>query len=425
MIEPAKSIQIPKRIAIISVHTSPLDQPGKGDAGGLNVYVVETAKRLANRGIEVELFTRRTSSEQAEELEISPGVKVHHLEAGPFEKMHKEDLPGQLCAVTAGLMRAEAAKPAGWYDLVHSHYWLSGHVGWVIAERWGVPLVHTMHTMAAVKNSSLAQDDVPEPNLRLFGEEQIAKEATRLIANTREEAESLVSHYGARADQIDVVHPGVDLDIFSPGSKEIAREKTGLPKDGLIVGFVGRMQKLKSPETTLKACSYLLSREPTLRDRLKIVVCGGESGAQGVTKADLEQLARDLGVFENFIYVPPTSRQQLANLYRACDVITVPSYSESFGLVALEAQACGTPVIATQVGGLTTAVTSGVTGLLVDSHAPADWGEAIGQLLKNPLTRDEMGKKGRRHAESFSWGATVDGLIASYQKALLQTSTKL
>lgn len=418
MIKPGNSIQIPERIAIISVHTSPLDQPGRGDAGGLNVYVVETAKRLAHRGIEVELFTRRTSSNQREELEISPGVKIHHLEAGPFEKMHKEDLPGQLCAVTAGLMRAEAAKPAGWYDLVHSHYWLSGHVGWVIAERWGVPLVHTMHTMAAVKNASLADGDALEPNLRVFGEEQIAKAATRLIANTDDEAAALIKHYGAKPQQVDVVHPGVDLDVFSPGNKGVARNKLGLPQDALVVGFVGRLQKLKSPETTLRACGYLLDQEPGLRQLLKVVICGAESGTHGITKTDLEGLAASLGLAENFVYLPPTSRQQLVNLYRSCDVVTVPSYSESFGLVALEAQACATPVIATNIGGLTTAVTNGVTGFLVDSHSPAQWGESIKHLLHDPLLRDEMGLKGRRHAESFSWGNTVDGLIASYQKAL-------
>jgi D-inositol-3-phosphate glycosyltransferase len=345
-------------------------------------------------------------------------VKVHHLEAGPFEKMHKEDLPGQLCAVTAGLMRAEAAKPAGWYDLVHSHYWMSGHVGWVIAERWGVPLVHTMHTMAAVKNASLAHGDSPETNLRLFGEEQIAKAATRLIANTNEEAASLIDYYGANAKQIDVVHPGVDLDVFSPGNKEVARARTGLASDALIVGFVGRLQKLKSPATTLRACRDLLIAEPQWRDRLRVVVCGAESGTSGITKADLEHLARELGIIENFVYVPPTSRQQLANLYRSCDVITVPSYSESFGLVALEAQACGTPVIATNVGGLTTAVTNEVTGLLLYSHSPTVWAEAMRRLLSDPQERDEMAKKGRRHAEGFSWGSTVDGLIDSYEKAL-------
>lgn len=411
-------VRIPKRVAIISVHTSPLDQPGSGDAGGLNVYVLETAKRLANRGIEVEVFTRRTNSAQEDELEFFSGVKIHHLEAGPFEKLQKEDLPGQLCAVSAGLMRAEASRPPGWYDLIHSHYWLSGHVGWVVAERWGVPLVHTMHTMAAVKNESLAEGDYPEPNLRLFGEEQIARAATRLVANTEEEANELIEYYGAHRHRIDVVNPGVDLDVFAPGDKRVSRAKLNLPEDALIIGFIGRLQKLKSPETTLRATSHLLNRAEHLRERVRVVICGAESGNQGITREQLLDTATELGIESNFIYLPPSTRERLSHLYRACDVVTMPSYSESFGLVALEAQACGTPVVATDVGGLTTAVATGVTGILLDSHSPDLWGETLLRLLEDEVARDEMGRKGRQHAEHFSWSSTVDGLMASYGKAL-------
>lgn len=403
---------------MVSLHTSPLDQPGKGDAGGLNVYVLETAKRLANRGLEVELFTRRTSSSQPSQLEISDGVMIRHLEAGPFEKMHKEDLPGQLCAMTAGLLRAEAERPVGWYDLVHSHYWLSGQVGWVVAERWGVPLVHTMHTMAAVKNSSLAIGDAPEPNLRLFGEEQVVATAKRLIANTADEAAQLVEHYGAKTQSIDVVHPGVDLDVFSPGCKISAREKLGLPPDALVVGFIGRLQKLKSPETTLRACAEVLKLRPELSSRLRVVVCGDESGSHGVNERNLRELANDLGLSENFVYLPPSTRERLRDLYRACDVVTVPSYSESFGLVALESQASGTPVLARNVGGLTTAVANGVSGVLLDTHQPQVWGAELTRLLLDDELRNSMGSKARNHAEQFSWSNTVTGLIESYQKAL-------
>jgi len=416
--ELATAARLPKRIAVVSVHTSPLDQPGKGDAGGLNVYVMETAKRLASRGIEVDLFTRRTTSSQSSQLEIADGVKIHHLEAGPFEKMKKEDLPGQLCAVTAGLMRAEAAKPVGWYDLIHSHYWLSGHVGWVVAERWGVPLVHTMHTMAAVKNASLAEGDSPEPNLRLFGEEQVVTAAKRLIANTNDEANQLTDYYGADPATIDVVHPGVDLDVFSPGCKRTAREKLGLAPDSLVVGFIGRLQMLKSPETTLKAAAEILKLHPEWRSRLKVLVCGDESGTHGVTQQVLRDLANGLDISDNFVYLPPSTRERLRDVYRACDIVTVPSYSESFGLVALEAQACGTPVVARNVGGLTTAVANGVSGLLIDSHNPSIWGHEIARLLSDDAMRTDMGNKARRHAEQFSWSNTVTGLIESYQKAL-------
>jgi D-inositol-3-phosphate glycosyltransferase len=346
------------------------------------------------------------------------GVKIHHLEAGPFEKLKKEDLPGQLCAVTAGLMRAEAAKPEGWYDLVHSHYWLSGHVGWVVAERWGVPLVHTMHTMAAVKNSSLAAGDSPEPNLRLFGEEQVVTAAKRLIANTNEEANQLITHYGARPESIDVVHPGVDLDVFSPGNKRLALEKLGLPPDSLLIGFIGRLQKLKSPETTLRAAAEVLKLHPEWSTRLQVLVCGDASGTHGVTPEALIKLAHELELSANFVYLPPSTREHLRDVYRACDVVTVPSYSESFGLVALEAQACGTPVIARDVGGLTTAVANGVSGVLVSSHDPAQWGHQISNLLNDEALKTSMANKARRHAEQFSWSNTVSGLIESYQKAL-------
>ena len=180
------------RVAVLSVHTSPLDNPGTGDAGGMNVYIAETSKRIAQRGIEVEIFTRATSAKDQERIEMAPGVTVRNIAAGPFEGLRKEDLPAQLCAVTAGVLRAEAAKKEGFYDLIHSHYWLSGQVGWIAQERWGVPLVHTMHTMARVKNLNLADGDTPEPTIREIGEEQVVATADRIVANTKAEANDLI-----------------------------------------------------------------------------------------------------------------------------------------------------------------------------------------------------------------------------------------
>src|SRR5918911_591455 len=208
----------PRRIATLSVHTSPLEQPGTGDAGGMNVYIVEVSKRLAARGVEVEIFTRATASGLPSAVEMAPGVVVRHITAGPFEGLAKEDLPSQLCAFTNGVLRAEAAHPPGYYDLVHSHYWLSGHVGWLARERWGVPLVHTAHTLAKVKNRSLAAGDRPEPMARVVGEEQVIAEADRLIANTRFEARDLIRFYDADPTRLTVVQPGVDLDRFRPGA---------------------------------------------------------------------------------------------------------------------------------------------------------------------------------------------------------------
>jgi len=217
-----------RRVAMLSVHTSPLEQPGTGDAGGLNVYVVEVAKRLAARNIEVEVFTRATTGGLPPEVELVPGVQVRHVTAGPYEGLGKEDLPGQLCAFAAGVMRAEAARPEGWYDLVHSHYWLSGQVGWLAADRWRVPLVHTMHTMARVKNTHLAKGDTPEPTGREIGEAQVVEAADRLVANTDGEARELIDLYDADPARVRVVPPGVDLGTFTPG--DTAAATTGVPQ---------------------------------------------------------------------------------------------------------------------------------------------------------------------------------------------------
>jgi D-inositol-3-phosphate glycosyltransferase len=253
---------LPRRVATVSVHTSPLDQPGCGDAGGMNVYVTEVARRLAERDIAVEIFTRATSSDIPPTVELTPGVTVRHITAGPFEGLDKNDLPAQLCAFTSGVLREEAAHEPGWYDLVHSHYWLSGQVGWLAKERWGVPLVHTMHTMAKVKNLWLADGDSPEPALRAIGEAQVVEAADRLIASTAEEATQLVDLYGADPARVEVVAPGVDLSVFSPGDRVTSRLRLGLPADAVVLLFVGRIQPLKAPDVVLRAAASLVDAEP-------------------------------------------------------------------------------------------------------------------------------------------------------------------
>ena len=204
------------RLAMISLHTSPLDQPGTGDAGGMNVYVIELARRLAARGIEVDIFTRATSSALPPVVEAADGVTVRHIHAGPFEGLTKGELPGQLCVFAREVLRSEAAQPVGHYDVVHSHYWLSGQVGALARDRWGVPLVHSMHTMALVKNDALAIGDTPEPAARIIGEQQVVEAADMLIANTDIEAKQLINLYDADPGRVEVVHPGVDLSVFQP-----------------------------------------------------------------------------------------------------------------------------------------------------------------------------------------------------------------
>jgi len=384
----------------------------------MNVYVVETARRLAESGVEVEIFTRATSSALPPSVETAPGVTVRHVTAGPFEGLLKQDLPGQLCAVTAGVMRAEAARPEGWFDLVHSHYWLSGQVGWLSKERWNVPLVHSMHTMAKVKNRDLATDDQREPAMRVIGEEQVVAAADRLVANTADEAHELVDLYGADPSTVDVVHPGVDLDRFSPGDRGGARRRHGIATESVVLLFVGRIQPLKAPDILIRSAAEMIARDPGLRGRLVVVICGGPSGSGLEQPTALVDLARSLDVLDLVRFEPPRDRNTLADWYRAADVVVVPSYSESFGLVAIEAQACGVPVVAAAVGGLRTAVADGHSGLLVEGHDPGDFAHAISRIVGDQTLRARLSAGARQHAASFGWAATTAGLLTSYSAAL-------
>jgi D-inositol-3-phosphate glycosyltransferase len=399
---------------MLSVHTSPLDAPGGGDAGGMNVYIVETAKRLAAAGIEVEIFTRATASDQSRVTSLGGGVLVRHVTAGPFEGLAKDELPAQLCAFTSGVLRAEAFEEPGHYDVVHSHYWLSGQVGWLVSERWGVPLVHSAHTLAKVKNAMLAEGDTPEPKARVIGEEQVVAQADRLIANTPAEADELISLYGADPVRISTIAPGVDLLTFCPGPKEDARRRLGLDPSAPTLLFVGRIQPLKAPDVLLRAAARL--REDI--SDLQVVVLGAPSG-NGMTEPGwLGTLATDLGLGTTVRFAPPASRSSVADYYCAADITVVPSYNESFGLVALESQACGTPVVAAAVGGLTTAVGDGKSGVLVDGHDPEIWAKVLGDLLSDRPRLESLAAGARAHAHLFSWERTTDALVAAYAEAM-------
>ncbi|GAA2062489.1 D-inositol-3-phosphate glycosyltransferase [Streptomyces albiaxialis] len=416
----------PRRVAMFSVHTSPLHQPGTGDAGGMNVYIVELARQLAAQGTEVEIFTRATTGALDPCVELAPGVLVRHIDAGPYEGLAKEELPAQLCAFTHGVMQVWAGHRPGYYDLVHSHYWLSGHVGWLAAERWGVPLVHAMHTMAKVKNAALAEGDTPEPAARVIGETQIVRAADRLIANTDEEAGELAFHYGADPSGTAVVHPGVNLDRFCEADgRAAARHRLGLPQDALIPLFAGRIQPLKAPDVLLRAVALLVDEDPRLRSRLVVPVVGGPSGSGLAKPEGLQKLAAKLGIADLVSFRPPVGQEQLADWYRAASVLVMPSYSESFGLVAAEAQACGTPVVAAAVGGLPVAVRDGVSGYLVAGHDPAEYARALRRFAADPHLAPRLGEAAARHAQGFGWGAAASATAEVYAAAMHERRGRL
>ncbi|KXB54626.1 D-inositol-3-phosphate glycosyltransferase [Corynebacterium sp. HMSC077D10] len=405
------------RIAMISMHTSPLEQPGSGDAGGMNVYVLNTARQLARRGIEVDVFTLATRPSQGEIVEVEEGLHVINIVAGPYEGLSKEELPTQLAAFAGGMITFARCFDLD-YDVIHSHYWLSGQVGWLLRDLWEVPLVHTAHTLAAVKNAHRTADDTQESEARRICEQQIVDNADLLVVNTAQETQDLIEHYDAPPERIVVVSPGADTELFTPGTDrntERSRRLLGIPLHTKVVAFVGRLQKFKGPEVLVRATAELIKRDPFRN--VRVIFCGGPSGANA-TPETYQNLARELGVERYVRFIAPRPPAELVAVYQAADIVAVPSYNESFGLVAVEAQASGTPVIAARVGGLPIAVDDGETGLLVDNHDPEAWADALEQLLDNDERRIAMGEAAVDHAQNFSWAAAATQLEAIYADAM-------
>ena len=410
------------RIAVLMVHTSPLEQPGIGDAGGMNIYVIESAQRMAAMGVSVDIFTRRTHASETDIVEISPGVRVRYFDCG-HGTLTKEQLPVHIAGLSREFLRIVKDEN---YDAIHSHYWISGKVAMAAVKTLGIPLVHTMHTMARVKNLNLAEGETPEPMIRVQGETQVVAAAQALVANTDAEAASLVSLYDACPDIVHVVAPGVDLYTFTPGQgRSAARAVVGLPQDSLVVTFVGRIQPHKGPEVLIRATSELVKHSPLLRNKLIVNVIGGASGANTEEVDRLKELATWLAIDDVVRFAPPVAPGDLAQWYRAADLVVVPSYSESFGLVALEAQACGTPVVATAVGGLRTAVADGISGVLVDGHDPKAWSSVIARLLQEPQRRVLLSMGAIEHASHFGWDATARGTLDIYDQVITQTRKSL
>jgi D-inositol-3-phosphate glycosyltransferase len=393
-----------ERVAYLSIHTSPLALPGSGDAGGMNVYIHELAQTMAARGVEVDVFTRGAG---AAEVEVVPGYRVVDLASGPLGS-GDDALAAAVGDFAEGVARW-AVRHRRSYDVVHSHYWLSGWAGLLLHEVLRVPLAISFHTLGRVKDATRSPGQAPAGLLRLAAEAEVIARAGCVIASTPTEAAQLIEHYAASPERLCVSPPGVDHGIFRPGSRAEARAALGLVGEGPIVLFVGRLQPLKGPDVALAAFARL--EMPGSR----LLVVGGPSGPHGEEEAArLRAAAAEVRLEDRVSFIPPVAHRELAAYYRAADVLVVPSRSETFGLVAAEAQACGLPVVAAAVGGLTHAVADGESGLLVSGWDPAEHAAALRRLLTDPDLAARLSAGAVAHAEQFSWPATADRLLELY-----------
>jgi D-inositol-3-phosphate glycosyltransferase len=402
------------RVVLISLHTSPLAQAGGRDAGGLNVYVNELSRSLADSGVAVDIITSDADAEQPLSKDritrLADGRRVHTLAVGEETRRDKSKLLDRLDVLTDRALRSLDAVDLSRITTVHSHYWISGLAGIKIARAVAAPLVHTMHTIAAVKQER--DPESQESPHRSIAENMIAREADMVTANTDREVSDLKRLFGLSEDQIALVRPGVDLSVFHPPVE--ADPRLG-PMDGrpLRLAFAGRLQPHKGPQVAVEALGAFRRSMPEVP--VELVVAGSQSG-DGVL--DLSLLAEAMGVRDSVHALPPLPHSELADLFRRSDAVLMPSYSESFGLVALEAQACGTPVVATRVGGLSRAIFHGRTGLLVDGHHAADWADALEALYDDPVTREDMGRAAAIRAQNSGWQRTAAITLESYHAAV-------
>lgn len=390
-----------RRAAFVTYHTSPLAVPGEGDSGGLNVYVRDLAAHLRRTGVATDVFTRRADPSVPAVVEGDDGVRVVHLDAGPAAPVPKESLAAHLEDFAAELA---GEIEVGGYDVVHSHYWMSGLAALSAAKGSAAPVVHTAHTLAALRALPDGSHD------RFAAERRIASDADLLVASTPHEAEVLVSEYGAPGSRLAVIPPGVDHRRFTPGDRHSARMRLGLEDADLVVLFCGRIQRLKGADIAAEAMARLGAQAPALARRVTFVVAGGASGEDGA--ATLELMRRITGAADfvprvRFLSARP--HNDVADLYRAADVCLVPSRSESFGLVALEAQASGVAVVASAVDGLVHVVASGRSGRLVADPSAAAFASALEEVLGYDCLRRRMGREAVRVADAFSWGRAAAG----------------
>ncbi len=390
-----------RRAAILSLHTSPLAQPGTGDGGGMNVYVRELVSALAQAGVQCRVYVRRWHDELPDVVSVEPGFEVVHVPAGPTD-LAKEELPDYVDHYSEWVYNdCLEFKP----DVIHANYWLSGVAGRTLKQLLGLPLLTTFHTLARVK----AESGDHEPESRAKAESAVMACADVVLANATAEAEQLIQYYDCPADRIEIVPPGVDHALFSPGSQAGARWALKTDDAPLLL-FVGRIQPLKGVDVAVQALASLQRRDA----RLWIV--GGASGTEGNTEVTrVRKMIEDLGLTERVRFVPAKPHHLLSTYYRAADVCLVPSRSESFGLVALEAAACGVPTVASAVGGLLTLVEHGHTGYLVDSRDPAEYAEHIDSVLADPVLARRLSISAAARARTYTWSVSAARLRRMYE----------
>jgi D-inositol-3-phosphate glycosyltransferase len=392
-----------RRVAVFSMHTSPLAQPGAGDGGGMNVYVRALASALARAGVACDVYTRAEHPDQVPVVEVEPGFRVVHVEAGPLAPVPRYELLGLVDAfVTETNRLLDDDLPV---EVLHANYWLSGAVAHRLKHLRDLPLVATFHTLARVKADAGVDDD---PDQRARTEHDVIACADLMLASTDAERDQLETLYGAVAERVEIVPPGVDHSVFFPADPDVAKRRLGLDGRRTLL-FAGRIQPLKGVGMAVRCLAELDDPDTTL------MVVGGPSGADGDEElARLHALAQDLGVAANVRFVPPQPHHRLADFYRAADVCIVPSRAESFGLVALEAAACGTPVVAASVGGLRSLVDDGTTGFLVEGRDPAAYAAPVATLLDDPYLAAEIGATASTRSRRYSWSTTAARLRRLY-----------
>ena len=407
-------------MAVIAAHACPHSEIGAGENGGMSVYVREMAATLAERQIPTVFFTRKEDPGAPATLELEDGSRLVHIVAGPEGPISKDAFFYHLPEFYRGV--AQWARDDGTeFRLIHSHYWLSGWAGRRLSQLWGVPWAHMAHTLARVKDRDRPAGAAPEADQRVAVELEIVRSSNRMIAPTNQEVEDLAFLYGADRSCISVVPPGVDTTLFTPGDGSDLRGRLGMAEGEKVILFTGRLERLKGVEILLHALSAILEGR-TNRD-VRLVVLGADSsngvleaGVHGGERARLEALAVEIGVDDRVDFLGPVDHSRLPAYYSLADVCAVPSYSESFGLVALEAEACGTPVVASRIGGLRQLVLDGITGITVPSHEPMAWADALRRVIDDRDARAVMGPSGRRLARSYSWAASADLLLQAYEE---------